>query len=122
MAVFHARERDVPTTELEPHRGTGYSLVTRENGSANVDVFLNVFRSASGDGPYHYHTESESVYVIIQGRGRVRVDGREFEVDRGDAVYIKPGERHDIVNIGEDELRVIEVQSPRGADFVKVAR
>jgi len=42
------------------------------------------------------------------------LDGREFEVGPGDVVLNQPGGTHGLLNVGDEELRivVIEVSQP----------
>jgi mannose-6-phosphate isomerase-like protein (cupin superfamily) len=60
----------------------------------------------------HYHNVIEEIYYITAGTGIVTVDGQERTVGVGDAVVIRPGQRHAIRNDSKSELRLIVTCSP----------
>lgn len=54
--------------------------------------------------PYHAHSAQWEFYHVMAGRGSVRhADGRTA-IEAGDAFVFKPGEPHQIVNDGEEDL------------------
>ncbi len=60
---------------------------------------------APGDtAPVHDHADMWEVFFVRSGRGKIRVNGTEFRLNRDDCCAIEPGERHEIVNDGGDEL------------------
>jgi uncharacterized cupin superfamily protein len=54
--------------------------------------------------PYHAHSAQSELYLIVSGRGEVRDESGTTEVVAGDAFFFGPGEAHQIVNPGPDEL------------------
>ena len=54
--------------------------------------------------PYHAHSAQSELYLVISGRGQVRDDGGTTEVAAGDAFFFGPGQAHQIINPGPDEL------------------
>lgn len=118
--VFIIHERDAPSKELSWGRGHSFKLVNPEIGSKHVDFHINVIEPNSGLGPYHYHSNSENIYFILEGRARLLIEGKEVEAGPGECVWIPPGEKHDVANIGESRLRLIEVKTPAESDFIIV--
>jgi mannose-6-phosphate isomerase-like protein (cupin superfamily) len=55
----------------------------------------------------HYHVRTEEIYYITHGIGRIRIDGESREVAVGDAIAIRPGQRHKLWNTGEEPLRLL---------------
>ena len=55
----------------------------------------------------HFHTQTEEIYYVTHGRGRIRIDGESREVKPGDAIAIRPGQRHKLWNTGADVLRLL---------------
>ena len=49
---------------------------------------------------------------IISGKGRLVLEDEEQEVGPEMAIYMPPGKEHSIVNIGEEELKLVWVYSP----------
>ncbi len=66
--------------------------------------------------PLHYHTANEEAFYVLHGEGRLRTgdagDG-PYTLDPGDYVACPADERgaHQLVNTGEDPLRVPAVST-----------
>lgn len=60
----------------------------------------------------HYHEVIEEIYFVSGGSGIMWLDGKEKKVVKGDAIVIKPGERHSIHNNTDEELRLIVTCTP----------
>jgi len=55
----------------------------------------------------HYHAETEEIYFVLEGEGELELDGGRARVRPGDAAPIAPGAWHQIVNVGEGQLRIL---------------
>ncbi len=60
----------------------------------------------------HYHEVIEEIYYVTGSSGLMHVDGKERQIGVGDAVVIKPGERHFVHNTTTEELRLIVTCTP----------
>lgn len=60
----------------------------------------------------HYHEVIEEIYYVTGGSGLMTVDGRSRRIGVGDAVVIRPGERHSVHNDTGAELRLIVTCTP----------
>lgn len=80
-------------------------------GSARMAITL-VEGGPGSEQPMHSHPEAEQVYVIVAGNGVMRVDGEEQEVGRGTLVFIPPGAKHAIRNVGSKSLTYVSATSP----------
>ncbi len=117
--MFHINQRDAPVLENAcGKRGRIIQLVNQETGSKSVDFHINILRPNTGLGPYHYHSNSDNLYFILEGQAQVLCEGREVVAGPGEAVWIPRGEKHDVVNVGPGELRLIEVKTPADSDFI----
>lgn len=58
---------------------------------------------------YHDHANKEQVYYFVAGRGRMLIDDEEYQVSAGDAVHLAPGERHQVINPGEDDIEYLNI-------------
>jgi mannose-6-phosphate isomerase-like protein (cupin superfamily) len=116
--AFFVNLDKAPTKEMSWGRGRSFQLVSADTGSNRVDFHVNVLKPGSGHGPYHYHSNSENIYFILEGRARILIEGKETEAGAGACVWIPPGEKHDVVNVGETDLRLIEVKAPADSDFI----
>jgi mannose-6-phosphate isomerase-like protein (cupin superfamily) len=55
----------------------------------------------------HYHPKAEEIYYITHGRGSIRIEGEVREVKAGDAIAIRPGQKHKLWNTGAETLRLL---------------
>ncbi len=60
----------------------------------------------------HYHLVSEETYYILRGAARMVIDGHSFALRPGQVCLIRPGERHQIFNLGGEDLQFIAVCAP----------
>ena len=60
----------------------------------------------------HYHAESEEVYFVLEGAGEMEIDGERGLVRAGDAIPLRRGQRHQIVNVGDGPLRFLCTCAP----------
>ena len=76
---------------------------------------------AHSKGDYHYHNRRESLLLIISGEAAEYVEGKEHPIKAGDVIFIRPGEKHTIVNQSDNDLRFLEffTHPPVGADKVR---
>lgn len=112
---------NVPTRGMRYNRGLKGALIDPQIGADNFDLHLNTVRAGDPGGPYHLHTSAENAYVILGGTALVKIDGQSHEVSSGSAVFIPPGVPHSLTNIGDDDLRVLEIYAPPNPDFVEVS-
>lgn len=60
---------------------------------------------------YHEHENTEQVYYFIRGRGKMRIDGKEYSVQAGDAVHLPPKTKHQVINDGEEEMEHLNISA-----------
>lgn len=70
----------------------------------------------------HAHDPSEQpldeLYLVLAGTGRMRVDAEAYDLASGDSVLAVAGANHDLVNTGQDLLRVLVVWGrPENTDW-----
>jgi mannose-6-phosphate isomerase-like protein (cupin superfamily) len=53
-------------------------------------------------GDYHDHEAQEQVYYYFKGSGQMKLDDEIFDVKEGDAVYVPPQVKHQLINNTED--------------------
>ncbi|HEX4729447.1 MAG TPA: cupin domain-containing protein [Jatrophihabitans sp.] len=56
----------------------------------------------------HAHHEHE-LFIATQGTAIISADGDVRPFNAGDTAYLPPGERHQIVNVGDGEFRMYSV-------------
>ena len=55
----------------------------------------------------HYHAKTEEIYFITAGTGRMRIEDGTQDVKSGDAIAIRPGQKHKLWNTGTGPLRLL---------------
>jgi len=76
-------------------------LIDRRDGSPNIELRKFTIE-AGGFIPSHMHEDLEHIQYVLRGRYKVVVDGREYIVKPGDAIYIPPGSLHSYHNEGAE--------------------
>ena len=72
---------------------------------------LELLRVPPGKAPYPYHAHSAQweFYHVVAGSGSVRDAHGLTPVSAGDAFLFKPGEAHQVVNDGNEDLLILVV-------------
>jgi mannose-6-phosphate isomerase-like protein (cupin superfamily) len=52
----------------------------------------------------HRHPQTEEIYYILTGSGRIAIEGETQTVAPGDGIAIPAGQRHQIQNVGTEDL------------------
>lgn len=55
----------------------------------------------------HLHANLVEVFYLLSGSGVVTINGKAHAVSEGSSIRIDAGERHEIINNGSDDLRVL---------------
>lgn len=58
------------------------------------------------------HPATDQIFFIVDGEGKAVVNGKTFEVGENDVVFVPAGARHNLVNQGDEELKLFTVYSP----------
>jgi uncharacterized cupin superfamily protein len=81
---------------------------------------VEICRIPPGKTPYPYHSHSAQweFYHVISGRGVVRDEAGTTPIEVGDAFIFKPGQAHQIINDGvQDLLLYVVANNPEGESF-----
>lgn len=60
----------------------------------------------------HFHKKTEETYLILSGTATIQIQDEQLDITTGEAVLIEPGEVHQIMNNGEENLVFIAVCVP----------
>jgi mannose-6-phosphate isomerase-like protein (cupin superfamily) len=105
---------------LRYDRGTTTKLVGPEVGAEKVDLHFNVIKVGSAPGPYHLHTNAENVYYVFSGTATIRTEEGARSVPPGQVVFIPPMVPHAVSNNAQEDLVIMEIYAPAGADFQEI--
>src|SRR5713226_4611931 len=81
-------------------------LAYRNSGIRNQSL-AEARLPAGGSTQEHYHARTEEIYFITAGTGRMRIEGELAEVKAGDAIAIRPGQKHKLWNTGPGPLTLL---------------
>ncbi|KMO36364.1 hypothetical protein VQ02_15485 [Methylobacterium variabile] len=102
--------------EVTAHGGARPILTRRVVGRTDSLNFidLTVVPSGSDIGVHTHADDNEEIYVVVSGNATMRVDGRTIAVSPGDVVVNRPGGTHGLWNTGDEEVRLVVIEVPRG--------
>jgi mannose-6-phosphate isomerase-like protein (cupin superfamily) len=116
-APVPARVIEVVQIERQPWYEADDKAVAREiasprNSRARQMSIADIIIPAGVAVKPHYHKVIEEIYYVTGGQGVMIIDGVEQKIGVGDAVVIRPGERHSVRNDSKAELRLIVTCTP----------
>ena len=82
-------------------------LLSHRNSAIRNQSLAEARLAPAGSTQEHFHRQTEEIYYITQGKGRLRIDGETRDVVAGDAIAIRPGQRHKLWNTGQEVLRLL---------------
>ena len=100
---------DAELTELPAtvHRPWGtYATLKQEDGYQVKRITVAPGQKLS----LQYHHKRAEHWVVTQGKAIVQIGDDEFETGPGEYRFIPLGEKHRLLNVGDSELVVVEVQ------------
>lgn len=67
----------------------------------------------SSDIGKHTHTsDNQEIYIVISGTGKMIVNGTTYFVKEGDVIVNPIGGTHQLMNIGDEEIRLVIIEMP----------
>jgi mannose-6-phosphate isomerase-like protein (cupin superfamily) len=102
--------------EIEPYITKDGSII-RElihpavHGNSNQSL-AEATVPAGGKTFLHMHGTSEEIYYITGGSGIMTLGSEEFEVGKGDTIFIAPETPHRIQNTGNEPLKILCCSAP----------
>ena len=82
-------------------------LLAHRNSAIRNQSLAEARLPVGGATQEHYHSLAEEIYYITHGTGRIRIDTELREVVAGDAIAIRPGQKHKLWNTGTEPLRLL---------------
>ena len=108
----------VRVNQLEPyspdlHAGTiNRRIIGQETVAAkNMEIVLGEL-DPSGIAEPHFHSGTEQVIYLLEGRIEVEMRGEKEKLEPGDTVYFPPGEKHQVVVLGDQPAKLLVIYSP----------
>lgn len=100
--------------EYSPPKHSGTVNRRLLSGNETGDSYSTVFGriEPGGKAERHKHLISSQLLVILAGTVLVDLDGQEFELGKGDSVYIEPNVPHLVTVTSKDAVELINVYQP----------
>ena len=58
------------------------------------------------------HPDNEQLLICISGKGKYQVNGKESMFTDGDLVLVHAGQRHNFINSGSTDMKILTIYSP----------
>jgi quercetin dioxygenase-like cupin family protein len=65
----------------------------------------------------HQHELSEELIYVVNGSGEARIGGEVVTITAGNILSLARNEEHQFKNTGTEELRMLWIYSPSGAEI-----
>jgi len=98
-------------TVPEPYKRHIKVMLAPDRRNAEEITFSQVLVYPESKTDYHSHDRSELI-VVVSGRGKSICDGKEIGVQADMALWIKPGEKHQLINDGDEMLKLYTFFTP----------
>ena len=107
-------------TVPEPYKRHIKVMLAPDRRNAAVLTFSQVLIYPESKTDYHAHDRPELI-VIVAGRGKSVCDGKEIQVEPEMALWIQPGEKHQLINDGDEMLKLYTFFTPayRAGDLLE---
>lgn len=95
----------------EPYQRNIKVLFAPDKEGVEPITFSHALLYPGGKTDYHRHDRPELIYVV-SGRGIAICEGREMPVEADVVLWIEKGELHQMINTGEETLKLATVFIP----------
>lgn len=103
--------KDVKT--IEDRGGEIHVLISPSSVQSKNMIMGTATVPVGGKVLLHAHPHSEECFYVLQGKGEITVDGvGVVPFQPGEAVLTPQGSTHSIVNVGDEEIRVVFAAAP----------
>ncbi len=58
------------------------------------------------------HEENDQFFRFEAGQGKVIINETEYSVKDGDAIFVPSGAQHNVINTGQEDLKLYTIYSP----------
>lgn len=90
-------------------------VILSPDSNADVKGFSLLESILAPDGgctDFHSHPTSGELMIIMSGKGKAWLEGKEYELKPGTAIYAPPGVEHKTLNTGSEPVRIACVFVP----------
>ncbi len=107
MLIKHSSEVRYEIPKLEGTKGVTLRwLISQNDGAENYA--LRLFEVLpDGIIPMHEHDKTEHEIFVVEGEGILQTAEKTIEIKAGDAIFIKPGEKHSFQNKSKKSFKFL---------------
>jgi mannose-6-phosphate isomerase-like protein (cupin superfamily) len=87
----------------------------------NLSLGLTILEPGWTSSPHSHGTEEE-IWYVLSGTGQAKVGDETIKIAEGTAIYCPPGQSHQLINNGKEDLRVLWAFSPPGFETKYLGR
>lgn len=89
---------------------TARSIISRNSGARLITLTVNDF--TPGVSPAVVNPMAEEVLYVVSGEGKCQINGFEYPLNSGSAIFVPPGSVYSVENTGAASLRLISSCCP----------
>jgi mannose-6-phosphate isomerase-like protein (cupin superfamily) len=106
---------------ISPKDTNYFALVFDPQGDrADLVAVIEIF-APGGRTPPNSHARAHEMFFVLEGTGRALCGDIARDFAKGDAILLRPGATHEIVNTGTGKLYTLTVMVPN-EDFAELIR
>ena len=92
-----------------------------EGLKSKINLIEDVIVEAKGKIPIHGHNFTDEIFYITEGSATMIVNGKEFEVNPGDMIYVEQTEEHGFRNESKKHFKMIvfKINFKKGDSYLK---
>jgi mannose-6-phosphate isomerase-like protein (cupin superfamily) len=100
------RQEDLVKTQVSHNANIGKTVFIQPGEIPNIVYFSQATFPPGEVALEHSHVDMTEVFYIQFGEGAMRVDDKVLPLNTGDCITVAPGEKHELVNMGVDDMIV----------------
>lgn len=94
----------------EKAKENSYFRQVLETGSHTQVVIMSI--PMGGEIGEEVHKDNDQVLYLVEGEGKAVLNGEETDYQEGDLVLVRAGTKHNFLNTGNKDLKIITTYSP----------
>jgi len=91
---------------------TIYDLLNPQHVRNKIRYSLAYVNLSCGKSTLSHTMKSSEVYYILEGKGVLHINDESENVKVGDAIFVLPGSKQHIQNIGSEDLKFLCIVDP----------
>ena len=108
------RKTDITAPFMAPLGEEIFEMIGRPDhlGGTSQHSLVHVVIPPGKRSPSHFHKIAEETYYILKGSALMAINDRRWRAEPGLAFTMHPGEVHQIVNDGTEDLEFLTISAP----------